>query len=296
MRLGFIGVGNMGRHMAQRLLDAGHELTVHDVLRDRCESLLAMGAMWGANPGDVARASEVTLSVLPGPKEVEEVVLGAEGVLSGAGAGSVYIDMSTSMPAVVQKIERQARALGVDVLDAPVSGGVRGARKGSLVVMAGGGSAVFDRCRPLLEILGSRVIYAGPLGSGYVAKLVNNYMGMANALASMEAMVLGVKAGLDAATLLDIVNSGTGASHMTMTLYPYLIFKRNFDPPRFTMRLGAKDLGLAVELGRELGVPLPIGTLAADQLGMAVDAGRGDEDFSAYVTTLEDAAGVQVKA
>jgi len=294
--IGFVGLGNMGRPMAANLMAAGYRLTVHDLRRGAGDDLVGQGAAWADSPKDVAAASSVTFTALPGPPEIEDAVLGENGILAGAQPSSFYIDVSTSTPSSIRKIGEAAAARGVGVLDAPVSGGVRGARKGTLVFMVGGDADAFATCEPILRHLGEKVVHTGALGSGYVTKLVNNYMGMSNALASMEAMVLGVRAGVEPEKLLEVVNAGTGASHMASTLYPYLILNRNFEPTRFSMELGAKDFQLAVDLAHELGVPVAVGETVAASLARAVRAGLADRDFSTYITLLEQAAGVEVKA
>jgi 2-hydroxymethylglutarate dehydrogenase len=294
-RVGFIGLGNMGQPMVMNLLKAGHELTIYDVRTEAGESLIAAGARWAPSPKAVARASAVTFTALPGPREIEAAVLGPDGVLEGARESDHYVDVSTSTPATIQRIARTAATKGVHVLDAPVSGGVRGARKATLVFMVGGDRSAFEHCEPILKQLGEKVFYMGTLGSGYVTKLVNNYMGMSNALASMEAVVLGVKAGVDVHRLLEVIDAGTGSSYMTKTLYPYLILKRNFEPTRFSIELGAKDFRLAVELANTVGVPVRIGEAVAEALASAERSGLAHRDLSTYITLLEEASGVEVK-
>jgi len=295
MNIGFIGLGNMGRPMASNLLKAGHALTVHDINRHRATELLNDGAMWADTAHDAAAAGTLTFTALPGPTEIEAALLGPTGALNGMQSGDTYIDVSTSTPESIQRIAAAAALKGVDVLDSPVSGGTRGARLATLVLMVGGQHDVYERCVPVLEHLGSKVVYMGPLGTGYVTKLVNNYIGMTNAIASMEAMVVGTKAGVAPQALLEVVNAGTGASHMTQTLYPFLIFGRNFEPTRFSMELGAKDFRLAVELAHALGVPVRLGDTVAAALDDAVTQGLGPKDFSTYITLLEKVAGVEVR-
>jgi 3-hydroxyisobutyrate dehydrogenase-like beta-hydroxyacid dehydrogenase len=296
LAVGIVGVGNMGRAMAGVLLDHGFEVTINDIDRGAASELEARGAIWSDSPRGVAEASKVTLTILPGPHEVEMVVLGPNGILAGASAHDIVIDMSTSTPASIQRIAEQASSIGVEVLDAPVSGGVRGARKATLVIMVGGTAAAFERCRSVLETLGSQVFHMGPLGSGHVAKLVNNYMGISNALVSMEAMVLGVKAGVDPVRLLEVVNLGTGASHMTRTLFPFLIFPGRFEPARFSMALAAKDMRLAVDLAAESDVPIRVGLTVLDALDEAAASDLAAADMSAYITLLEAVAAVKVRA
>ena len=296
MRICFIGLGTMGRPMAHNLIAGGHTLTVHDAVPDAASELLAEGAAWAASARDVGAASELTFTALPGPAEVEAAVLGSDGLLEGMTPSSIYVDMSTSIPATIQRIAELAKQRNIGVLDGPVSGGVRGARKATLVFMVGGDHDVFLKCEPVLHCMGEAVFHMGDLGTGYIAKLVNNYMGMSNAVAAMEAMTLGTKAGVNPAALLDVVNAGTGMSHMSKTLFPYLIFPRTFEPTRFSMELGAKDLRLAVTLAQELGVPVKVGDTVADALKDAVAQGLGAKDFSTYITLLEGAAGVVVEA
>jgi 3-hydroxyisobutyrate dehydrogenase-like beta-hydroxyacid dehydrogenase len=281
--------------MAANLLRAGYGLTVHDLRPEAAAELLELGAAWAATPAEVARASRITFIALPGPAEVEATALGKDGLVSGWSVGDVVIDLSTSSPNAIRRIAAVAAADGVEVLDAPLSGGVRGARKATLVIMVGGATTAFEACEPVLRVLGDRVFHMGDLGSGYVTKLVNNYMGMSNALASMEAVVLGVRAGVDAQKLLDVVNEGTGSSHMTRTLFPFLIMKRNFEPARFSMELAAKDFDLALDLASEFGLPMRIGASARGALGEAIADGLGQKDMSAYVTVLEAAAGVEIR-
>jgi 3-hydroxyisobutyrate dehydrogenase-like beta-hydroxyacid dehydrogenase len=294
-RIGFVGLGNMGRPMAANLLKAGYRITVTDLRPESATDLITHGATWADSPMAVARASRVTFTSLPGPREIEQVVLGREGILEGAQAPGYYIDVSTNEPSCIRHIASEAARKGVHVLDAPVSGGVRGARTATLVFMVGGDRAAFDYCAPLLRNLGERVFYTGPVGSGTITKLVNNYMGLSNAIASMEAVVLGARAGVDPRTLIEVVDVCTGASHMTHTLYPYLIFKRNFDPAKFSMALASKDFRMAIDLAHELGVEVHVGEAVAESLERGVTSGLAERDFSAYVTLLEQAAGVEVR-
>jgi 3-hydroxyisobutyrate dehydrogenase len=282
--------------MAANLLRSGYQLTVTDLRRQVADELIQHGAAWADSPKAVAGASSVTFTSLPGPAEVEAAVLGPDGILAGAHASDTFIDVSTSAPATIRKIAAAAAGRQVHVLDAPVSGSVRGARNATLVFMVGGDRAAFDRCEPIFRALGEKVFYTGTVGTGTIAKLVNNYMGLSNALASMEAVVMGASAGVDPRTLLEVVEASTGASYMTRNLYPYLIFKRNFEPAKFSLRLAAKDFRQAIDLAHELGLPVKVGEAVADSLANGVRAGLGDQDFSAYITILERATGIEVKA
>ena len=296
MKVGFIGTGNMGKPMASNLLAAGYELTVYDKRKEATEELVREGASWADTPRAVAQASEVTITSLPGPLEVEEVALGQNGILEGAASGHFYIDTSTSTPDTIRRIAALAADKGVDVLDAPVTGGVRGARKGTLTIMVGGNERAFESCKPILERLGERILLVGDIGAGCVAKLVNNMMSISNALVAMEAMAFGAKAGVDVEKLFQVVDSGTGSSTVFKGLFPYMIFKGRFEPPVFALALAAKDLRLAMECAGELGVPMNVVQSTAGALDAAIDKGLGEKDLSAYITLLEKAIGVEIRS
>ncbi len=260
VRIGFIGVGFMGRHMARNLIQGGHELTVFDLKREAAEELLSLGASWAASPGAASAASQVVFSSLPRPQDVEEVAMGEGGILSGAGKGTAYFDLSTTDPATIERIAAAADAKGVHVLDAPVSGGTTGAEKATLCVMVGGDRGVYDEYKPALDLIGDKVMYCGGLGAGAVCKIVNNLIGLSTGVLLSEAFTLGIKAGVDAETLFTAVAGSSGATQ-AMQGFPNGIFKRNFDPG-FALDLAAKDVGLATQLGRELRVPMEMSNIA----------------------------------
>ena len=291
--IGFIGVGNMGKHMAANLLAAGHRVRVTDRRSEAKNDASLSGVDWFASPAEVARKSDVIIASLPGPAEVLEVVAGPSGVLEGACHGSVFIDMSTSTPDSVKQLQQLAEPRGVTILDAPVAGGVRGARSGSLSIMVGGDHEAFTRVLPVLSVLGETIIHVGPLGSGHVAKLVNNMMTVGNGLIAMEAMVVGAKAGLDVELLLQVVNAATGSS-FSLNIFPYVIFKRNFAPTKWALAHATKDLRISCELARSLDVPTPVIDGAYEALHAAELQGAGDLDWTTYIQALEDIAGVQV--
>ncbi len=295
MKIGFIGTGNMGKYMVANLIKAGHELTVNDIRKEAAEELLAQGAKWADTPKAVAQASQITISSLPGPKQVEEVALGANGILAGAGKGHYYIDMSTNAPSSIRKVAAAAAPKGIEVLDAPVTGGTRGARRATLTIMVGGNPAAFEFCLPVLKRLGERVILVGSIGAGCVTKLVNNMMSIGNAVVAMEALILGAKAGVDIQKLFEVAESGTGSSLMLKGLFPYIVFKGRFEPPSFSLALAAKDLRLGADLARELNVPAEIGKQISDAVTAAEQQGLGGQDIGAYVTILEKATGVQLR-
>lgn len=293
--VGFVGVGHMGKYMAASLLRAGYELTVCDRRPEARQDPVLDGARWADTPKEVAARSRVTITSLPGPREVDEVVLGGGGLLDGMAEGDVYIDMTTSTPDSIRAIATRARSRGVGVLDAPVAGGMRGARNGTLTIMVGGARPVFEACGPVLGAMGKQVVLVGDVGAGHVAKLVNNMMTIANALAAMEAMVVGAKAGVDVEKLLEVADAGTGGS-FALNLFRYVIFKGNFEPAKFALSLAAKDLAISEQFADELGVPLTLIACASEMLGQAMEQGLGEKDWSSYITLLEEQVGVEVRA
>jgi 3-hydroxyisobutyrate dehydrogenase-like beta-hydroxyacid dehydrogenase len=292
--VGFIGVGNMGRHMAASLLRNRWRVVICDpgpAARD--EPVLA-GASWADTPAEVARQCQITITSLPGPPQVEEVALGPDGILAGAQPGDFYIDMSTSTPACIRAVAAAAAQHEVSVLDAPVAGGTRGARHGTLTIMVGASTAAFDHCLPVLKAMGEQVIRVGEVGAGHVAKLVNNMMTIGNAIVAMEAMVAGTKAGVDPQMLLEVAQAGTGGS-FSLNLFPYVIFGGKFDPAKFALSLATKDLRIATEFAADVGVPLQVTPAILAAMTRACEAGLADRDWSSYITLLEEAAGVQVR-
>ena len=294
MKVGFIGLGHMGKHMAAAVLRAGYELTIHDIRPEAAEDPLLAGARWADTPRATAAASDVLITSLPGPEQVDAVVLGPDGVLSGLRPGTFYIDMSTSTPGEMRKIADAAAERSVQTVDAPVAGGMRGARNATLTIMAGGTEEAYQACLPVLRAMGDKIFLVGGVGAGHTAKLVNNMMTIINGLTAMEAMVVGAKAGLDVERLLEVVEAGTGSS-FSLNVLRYVIFQGNFDPAKFALSLAAKDLRIAVEYANELGVQMSVVPHAAEALAEAMQRGLGDRDWSSYITLIEESAGVEVR-
>lgn len=292
-RVGFVGLGAMGSPMAANLARAGHHLTVSDIRREVASDLLAGGAVWADTPQEVAAASDVTFLSLPNPADVELVVTGPHGILAGAGGRGTVIDLSTNAPRVVRALAAKAHDRGVQFLDAPVSGGVGGARRGKLVVMVGGDRLCFDTHRPLLEVIGDKVFYVGEVGSGNVVKLINNTLFFVGLLGTVEALVLGTKAGVDPSVLRAVVGAGSGASFVFDYATRAILDDRL--TPNFTVALAAKDIGLATALAGELGVTTPMGHRAEELIGRSLEGGFGDEDVLAIVKEVERQAGIQVR-
>jgi 3-hydroxyisobutyrate dehydrogenase len=296
MRVGFIGLGNMGGPMAMHILEAGHSLTVYDARREAASPHLGKGAQWADSPVAVAAASEITFTSLPGPKEVEAVALGEGGVLQGASPGSVYIDLSTSSPTLIRHIHAVGQARKIQVLDAPVSGGPIGAQQATLAVMVGGSKEVYDRVKSVLDAIGNKVTYVGGIGCGAIAKLVHNMIGICQQLILAEGFTLGVKAGVDPEALRQAVMGGAvGQGMMLNYVMPEVVFKGDFDTVRFALRLARKDVGLATELGREFDVPLKIAGIVEQEFVEAMARGWGERDSSVPFTMQEERAGVKVR-
>ncbi len=297
MDIGFIGLGNMGGGMAANVLRAGHSLRVHDLQRDAATPLLEAGAGWADTPAELAAASDIVLTSLPGPREVEAVALGEGGVLEGMRPGGVYIDLSTSSPTLIRRIATEFADKGVQVLDAPVSGGPVGARTGRLAVMVGGDRATYERIKPALDAIGDKVSYIGGIGSGCVAKLMHNCIGYGLQTIVAECLTLGVKAGVDAAPLFEAISNGSvGRGSTFQNTYPNTYLAGNFDPPSFALRLAHKDVSLAMELAREYGVPMTVGSIAYQELTAALNRGWGDLDSRAAMLLQEErAGGVEVR-
>src|SRR6185295_10579079 len=292
-RIGFIGLGVMGSRMAATLARAGHSLVVHDVDPVKAGALAAAGATPCASPREVAQTSEIVFSSLPLPATVRSVYLGPDGVLEGVRPGMVLVDMSTVDPETSRAVSAAATARGVEYLDAPVSGGYREAETGALVIIVGGDRAAFDRVRDVLTVLGPSIHYAGPSGAGSVVKLVNNVMSMGNVLVAAEAFVLGVKAGMEPARLLEILRGSAGRSFHFERRFPNIL-ARNF-APGFTVDLARKNLGLAVDMARSHDVPVPATSLLHQLYNAGAAMGEGSGDFGAIIKVFEAWARMEVK-
>ena len=294
MKVGFVGLGNMGNPMASNLLKAGHQLTVHDLRREAATNLLEMGANWADVPKDVVPGNDVVFTSLPVPRDVQAVVLGDNGILEGSDTSTVYMDLSTNSPTIIRQIHDTLAERGVTVLDAPVSGGVYGAAAGTLAVMVGGDKAVFNRMKPTLDAIGSHVVYCGPIGNGMVCKICNNLLSMGIGVLMTEALTLGVKAGVDLATLADVIANSSGGNRRLVEKFPRYLFQGNFEPG-FATALAAKDVRLATDLGREYGIPMELSNLVDQRHVEAMFRGWGPEDSDAVSKIQEEKAGVQLR-
>ncbi|WP_273846904.1 2-hydroxy-3-oxopropionate reductase [Rubrobacter calidifluminis] len=291
MRVGFVGLGIMGWLMAENLVQAGCDLTVHNRTKKKAEEFAEKtGAQLAESPKEVAESSDVVITMLPGPPEVEEVFLGEDGLIEGAGTGALLVDMSTSSPLLARKIAEVARGQGASALDAPVSGGDVGAKEGTLSIMVGGEQEDFERAKSLFEVMGRTITHVGPSGAGQVVKAANQIVVALTIEAVSEALVLGSRGGVSAEKILDVLSGGL-AGNRVMEVKREKFLSHAFEPGG-KARYHHKDLGIALDTARELGVVLPAAALA-DQLFAALEAqGRGDLDHSALLALVEEMSGI----
>ena len=290
--IGFVGLGQMGGPMSRRLLAAGYRLIVHDARAEAIDALVEQGAKPAASAAEVAAGANVVLVSLPTPEVVREVALGPNGLIHGS-AIRTYVDLSTTGQAVAVEIAAALAGRGIVTLDAPVSGGVRGAREGTLAVMAAGPAAELERVRPLLEVFG-RVFHVGERpGLGQLMKLANNFLSATAIVATAEAVVLGVKGGLDPATMLAVINAGTGRNTASEDKFPRHVLSGRY-AAGFTTGLLTKDLGLCAAAADALGVPMPVAAEVYAQWRRAVAELGADADIMAMVKRVERAAGVGI--
>jgi 2-hydroxy-3-oxopropionate reductase len=287
--VGFVGLGIMGAFMAGNLLEAGHELVVHNRTRTKAERLAQRGARVADSPREVAEGSNVIITMLPGPPQVEEVVAGQGGLLEGAREGSLIIDMSTSSPILARELARTARNKAVGMLDAPVSGGDVGARDGALSIMVGGEEDDFERARPLFGVMGETVVHVGGTGAGQVVKACNQIVVALIIEAVAEALILGAKAGVAPGRVLEVLSGGL-ASSKVLEVKGEKFLSHDFAPGG-KVEYHRKDLGIALEAGREYGVTLPVAALVDQMFGVLEAKGRGGWDHSALLTLLEERSG-----
>ena len=295
MKVGFIGLGTMGASMAYNCLQGGNEMVVHDIRRESATRHLEAGADWADSPREVAEASEVVFTSLPGPTEVEAVGLGEDGILEGMSEGKVYFDLSTSTPTLIRHIHEQAAARGIHVLDAPVSGGPRGAASRNLAIWVGGDKEVFDRCKPVLDSIGDKAYYVGPIGCGAIAKLVHNCTGYIVQAALAEVFTMGVKAGVEPLALWQAVRKGAQGRRGTFEGLAEHLLPGKFDPPDFALRLARKDVDLALSVGREYDVPMRLAQLTLQEMTEALNRGWGHRDSRVAMLLQEERAGVEVR-
>jgi 3-hydroxyisobutyrate dehydrogenase len=290
-RIGWVGTGVMGRWMCQHLMTKGYQATVYNRGREKAQPLLDAGAAWADSPKAVAERSDVVFAIVGFPKDVREVFLGGAGALAASRAGNVLVDMTTSEPSLAREIYEAAKAKGVASVDAPVSGGDVGARNAALSIMVGGDADAVEAVRPLMECMGKTIVHQGPAGAGQHTKMVNQVLIATNMIGVCEALLYGYKAGLDLKTVLQSVGGGAAASWSLNNLGPRII-DRNFEPGFFVEHF-IKDMGIALDEARRMGLALP-GLALANQLYLAVKAqGYGRKGTHALMLALEKLSNVQ---
>jgi 3-hydroxyisobutyrate dehydrogenase len=287
--VGFIGTGVMGASMAGHLLEAGYPLQVYTRSKSKADDLLSRGASWKDSPAELARASDVIITIVGFPQDVEEVYFGDEGIFTTLASGATVIDMTTTSPQLAERIDQQAAERGAFALDAPVSGGDRGAREATLSIMVGGEKAVFDRMRPVLEVMGKNIVHQGPAGAGQHTKLCNQIAIASGMLGVCEALAYAEHAGLDPETVLQSIGSGAAASWSLSNLGPRMI-ARDFRPG-FFVRHFVKDMSIALESSRELGLDTPGLELALELYRHLLDEGGGELGTQALFRLYEDGPG-----
>ena len=292
-KIGFIGLGIMGKPMSKHLLDAGYELVVHDLVQAAVDEVVAAGAEEGVSSKDVAERSTVIITMLPDSPDVQAVALGENGLIEGVSEGDIHIDMSTIAPGVAIEVAEALGAKGVGCLDAPVSGGDVGAINATLSIMVGGEQALFDEMMPIFAKMGKTITLCGPNGAGQTVKACNQIQVALNIIGMSEAFVLGAKAGVDPAIIYDVLSGGYAQSRVHDARGPRMI-KGDF-APGFKARFHFKDLNIIMKTGNDYGVPLPVTSLVHELFAAMLAAGRGELDHSGIITVLEDLAGVEAR-
>ena len=293
-KLGFIGIGNLGMHLAGSLLRAGYALTIFDLNKAAATALLAAGARWAESPAEVAKASDTVFTCLPSSKAVSTVVSAANGVLAGLAAGGTWIDMSTNDREETIRLAALAAAKGVAALEAPVTGGVHKAAAGDITVLVGGDQKVYEAHLPMLQAMGGEIIHMGPLGSAAVIKVITNMLAFINLVAVGEALMLAKRGGLDLAQSFHAIKASSGNSFVHET-EGQLVLNGSYNI-NFTMDLACKDLGFATQLGRDFGVPLEVAGLVEQTFIRARSQYGGSAWSSQVVKLLEDALSTDLRA
>lgn len=293
-RVGFVGLGTMGGPMARRLVAAGYDTAVYDIVAERVNALEAVGARAARSPREVAAASDLVITMLPDSGDVLAALGGADGLSEGLRAGTVLVDMSTISPTVTREVAKQVESRGAAMVDAPVGRTSRHAEEGDLLIMIGGDEAVVARVEPVLAHFGHDRVRCGPIGSGETMKLVNNLLTATIVAANAEALVLGVSAGLELSTILNVLRSTAASNTHLRVTYAEKALRRDFSPG-FATRLAAKDLRLAVSLAAEQQLPVALGAAAWQMFNTACREGHGGDDYTSVLTVLERLAGLELK-
>ena len=292
--IGFVGTGAMGAPMAQNLLKAGYPLVVYDLKDKAMEGLAKAGAEKAFSARELASRSSVVITMLPASPDVEAAVLGPEGVIEEAKSGDIVIDMSSSYPTSTKMLCEQLAVKGIRMLDAPVSGGTKGAREGTLAIMVGGEEKDYEECRPILEAMGQNVYHLGKIGAGHTVKALNNLCSACSMVITSEALIVAKKLGLTPEKVIDAINSSSGRSWSSEFKFPTFVLNNTFNSG-YSIGLMNKDLEIATRLGRELHVPMLVGALVQQLYNYAVDHGGEDECHTAIIKFIEDWRGVEAR-
>lgn len=293
MKIGFIGLGRMGSHMARNLAAAGHEVAAYDVLPDAvAEVANTPGIRAATSVADAARDADIVCASLPSPQAVEQIAIGEGGVLESLREGGTFIDLSTNAPSVVRALAPVLAEKGIQMLDAPVAGGTGGAQHATLSIMVGGDEQVFETMRPVLSAIGNKLFYCGDIGAGSVVKLCNNIAAQGYSMVLAEVLTMGVKAGVELKTLATVIGSSTGTAHRLVNGFPTGLFRRAFLPAPFSLNLSNKDTRLALELAHEVDVPMAVGEMVLQDQAVLLERGLGELSTDALVQVQEERAGV----
>ena len=292
-RIGFVGLGIMGRPMSKHLLQAGYDVVVHNRSREPVAELVDAGAREAHSPREVAENSAIVITMLPDSPDVEEVALGPGGIIEGAGRGDIYIDMSTIAPSVALSVGNAMAKKGVHCLDAPVSGGDVGARNATLSIMVGGEEDIFNTVQPIFAAMGQNIVLCGPLGAGQTVKACNQVLVAVTIAGVSEALTLGAKAGVDPANIVQVLSGGLARCGVLENRGERMV-NGDFDPG-FRIRLHYKDLNIIMKTGSDYNVPLPVTSIVHELFNLALAKDRGELDHSGLLTVIEDLAGVQAR-
>ena len=293
MKVGLIGVGKMGSGIGMNILNAGHDLVAHDIRVERVEPLVEAGASQANSPRELAQSCEVVFTSLPGPQEVEEVALGDKGLLEGMQAGKTYFDLTTNSPTLVRRIHKVFLERGVDMLDAPVSGGPWGAASGRMAIWIGGDKEAFEHRLSLLQTMGDEITYLGPSGAGVTAKLVHNCTGFVLYATLAETFSMGIKAGLEPDILFETLRKGMLGRRPLFDCLVRNFLPSSYDAADFDLELAVKDVRLATELGAELDVPMQLANYTLAELKAGVARGWGEKDARASMLLQLERAGLE---
>jgi 3-hydroxyisobutyrate dehydrogenase len=295
--IGFVGLGTIGGAIARNIHEAGYPMMVHDIRPQAIQTLIEEGCRAAGSPADIARHCRVVFTSLPGPTEVEEVALGAKGLLKGVHDGSLYVDLSSSDPDLIRRIAAEFRLRGAQVMDAPLIVGKAGIANRSVKVLASGASETYEQVKPLLDVFGDTVVYVGDLGTGTVIKLAHNLVRRGIGLAIGEGIVLGAKAGVDPQLLWDCMHWGLEVQlRQLVKTFSETVFEGNYEAAAsFTIALSRKDVGLATKLGRQHNVPMPIAALVEQTMVEAINRGWSEQSTASLFRLQEEAAGIEVR-